>query len=263
MEETISIKNIVRILRERMVLIFICIFVGLALAGSVTFFLITPKFSSQAQLIVKMPRTDNAAGTGDVNTNLLMINTYKDMIKGDLVMNTVKDHLKAEYDLDKSVNGLKSSVQVIQSKNSQMFSIVATGTNAIDAKHIANMTARVFQESAKDVLDVDKISITSNARANTTQVSPNNKLNLAIGLVLGMMVGGGLTFLLEFFDRTVKNSQFITEDLDFIILGTVSEMSTKELKNSIKPEMPKNKALSQPDETNDNEKISRRKRPRV
>ena len=54
-------------------------------------------------------------------------------------------------------------------------------------------------------MNVDKISIISGAVANTTPVSPNNKLNLVIGLVLGMMVGVGLAFLFELLDRTVKD----------------------------------------------------------
>lgn len=84
-----------------------------------------------------------------------------------------------------------------------MFSIQATSTNAVTAQQIANTTSQVFQENAKDVMNVDKISIISGAVANTTPVSPNNKLNLVIGLVLGMMVGV-VAFLFELLDRTVK-----------------------------------------------------------
>lgn len=233
MEETISLKEIFDILKKHVAAILISMFAGLALASVSTFFIITPKYNSQAQLIVKLPRTD-ATNAGDVNTNLLMINTYKDMITGDLVMSTVKDRLESEYDLDKTVSELKGAIQVQQSQNSQMFSIVATDTKPVDAEHIANTTAKVFQENAKDVLDVDKISIISNAQASMTPVSPNNKLNLAIGLVLGMMVGVGLAFLLELLDRTVKDSRFVAENLGFTILGSVPQMTDKELKKTTK-----------------------------
>lgn len=233
MEETISLKEIFDILKKHVAAILISMFAGLALASVATFFIITPKYNSQAQLIVKLPRTD-ATNAGDVNTNLLMINTYKDMITGDLVMSTVKDRLESEYDLDKTVSELKGAIQVQQSQNSQMFYIVATDTKPVDAEHIANTTAKVFQENAKDVLDVDKISIISNAQASMTPVSPNNKLNLAIGLVLGMMVGVGLAFLLELLDRTVKDSRFVAENLGFTILGSVPQMTDKELKKTTK-----------------------------
>lgn len=240
MEEIISLKEIFEILKKHVTSIIISMFAGLALAGLITFFIITPKYSSQAQLIVTLPQTENA-NANDVNTNLQMINTYKDLITSDLVMNQVKDTLDSEYDLKLSVETIKSSIEVTQSQNSQMFSIKANSTKAIDAEHIANTTSQVFQENAKDTMAVDKISIISKATAGMTPVSPNNKLNLAIGLILGLMVGVGLAFLLELFDRTVKDDKFVTENLGFTVLGTIPQMSAKELaattltKKSIKP----------------------------
>lgn len=258
MEETISLKEIFDILKKHVAAILISMFAGLALASVATFFIITPKYNSQAQLIVKLPRTD-ATNAGDVNTNLLMINTYKDMITGDLVMSTVKDRLESEYDLDKTDSELKGAIQVQQSQNSQMFSIVATDTKPVDAEHIANTTAKVFQENAKDVLDVDKISIISNAQASMTPVSPNNKLNLAIGLVLGMMVGVGLAFLLELLDRTVKDSRFVAENLGFTILGSVPQMTDKELKKTTKSIT----AVQNQDNSTTKQDKARRRRSRV
>lgn len=258
MEETISLKEIFDILKKHVAAILISMFAGLALASVATFFIITPKYNSQAQLIVKLPRTD-ATNAGDVNTNLLMINTYKDMITGDLVMSTVKDRLESEYDLDKTVSELKDAIQVQQSQNSQMFSIVATDTKPVDAEHIANTTAKVFQENAKDVLDVDKILMISNAQASMTPVSPNNKLNLAIGLVLGMMVGVGLAFLLELLDRTVKDSRFVAENLGFTILGSVPQMTDKELKKTTKSIA----AVQKQDNSTTKQDKARRSRSRV
>lgn len=232
MEETISLKEIIDILRKHLAAIFLSLFAGLALAGVVTFFILTPKYSSQAQLIVTLPQTETT-NANDVNTNLQMINTYKELVTGDLVINEVKNQLETEYGIDKSVPDLKDAIEVTQSQNSLMFSIKATDTSSVYAANIANTTALVFQENAKDVLNVDKISIISNAQASTTPVSPNNKINLAIGLVLGLIVGVGIAFLLELLDRTVKDDKFVTENLGFTILGTVPQMSPKELNATI------------------------------
>ncbi len=232
MEETISLKEIFDILRKHLTSILISMFVGLALAAIVTFFVLTPQYRSQAQLIVTLPQTETT-NANDVNMNLQMINTYKELVTGDLVINQVKDRIESEYGIDKSVQELKDSVEVTQSQNSLMFSIRATDTSSVYAANIANTTALVFQENAKDVLSVDKISIISNAEASTSPVSPNNKLNLAIGLVLGVLVGIGIAFLLELLDRTVKDNKFVTETLGFTILGTVPQMSAKEINATI------------------------------
>ncbi|MFS0938288.1 MULTISPECIES: YveK family protein [Enterococcus] len=259
MEETISLKEIFDILRKHLTSILISMFVGLALASIVTFFVLTPKYRSQAQLIVTLPQSETT-NANDVNMNLQMINTYKELVTGDLVINQVKDRIESEYGIDKSVQELKDSVDVTQSQNSLMFSIRATDTSSVYAANIANTTALVFQENAKDVLSVDKISIISNAEASSSPVSPNNKLNLAIGLVLGILVGVGIAFLLELLDRTVKDNKYVTETLGFTILGTVPQMSAKEVNATIQKK-PSIQMIKK--NTGDKAAESRRSRTRV
>jgi len=255
MEETFSFKEIFDILRKHMASILIAMFVGLALAAIMTFFVLTPKYSSQAQLIVTLPQTETT-NANDVNMNLQMINTYKELVTGDLVINE-----ETEYNIDKTVQELKEAIEVTQTQNSLMFSIRATDTSSVYAANIANTTALVFQENAKDVLSVDKISIISNAQASATPVSPNNKIILAIGLVFGLIVGVGIAFLLELLDRTVKDNKFVTENLGFTILGTVPQMTQKELNATIqkKPVVHSTKSPAKDEKSSE----SRRSRSRV
>ncbi|MDN6701574.1 MAG: Wzz/FepE/Etk N-terminal domain-containing protein, partial [Tetragenococcus koreensis] len=198
MEETISLREIFDILKQRYAMILTSMFAGLALAAIVTFFIMTPQYSSRAQMIVALPQdegTDENLNT--VNYNLQMLNTYKDIIEeGDALASTVQDRLASEYDLEMTIREIKDSMEVEQSEESQMFSIVATGETAADAEHIANTAAEVFQDTVQDVLtNVDKITIVSRATASNRPVSPNNTLNLAIGLILGLLVGIALAFL--------------------------------------------------------------------
>ena len=234
MEETISLQDIFKILKKRVVLIFLTTIIGVLAAGFITFFVITPKYSSEAQLIVTLTQSDTASvNANDVNANLMMLNTYKDLIKGNAVLTAVKEKAATEKNYKGSVSDLDKMITVNQSTNSQMFSIVATGTNAYEAESIANITADVFTEKVKEVLSVDKISIISDAKVNTEPVSPNNKLNVVIGLVIGLMAGVGLAFLLEFLDKTVKDERFISDSLGFNVLGSVPQMTAKELNAKI------------------------------
>lgn len=228
MEETISLQELIGVLKKHIGLIIVSMFLGLGVAGILTYFVITPKYSSQAQLIVRLPQNETT-NVNDINGNLQMINTYKDLIKSDTVMTEVQQRMKTEQDNDLSVEALKASVSVNQSQNSQMFSIVSKVTDPLVAQNIANQTALVFQEQAKDMLNVDKITIISAATANMNQVSPNDKINLLIGLAVGVMFGIALAFILELFDKTIKDDSFVEEDLGFTILGVVPNMTAKEL----------------------------------
>lgn len=245
MEETISLKEIFDILRKRITTILLSTFIGLAVSGVATFFFITPQYSSRAQLIVSMPQSETSS-VNDINFNLQMLNTYKDIIlQGDAQAEAVQRRLETEHGIKMTVGEIKASLEVVQAQNSQLFSIQATDAKAVNAEAIANTTAEVFQGTVKDILtNVEEITIVSRAIASPRPISPNNKLNLAIGLVLGMMVGVGLAFLFELLDRTVKDPRFVTETLELTILGTVPQMSAKEVNAKItkkvsKPNVPK------------------------
>lgn len=228
MEETISLQELFGVLKKRIGLIIVCMFLGLGVAGIVTYFVITPKYSSQAQLIVRLPQNETT-NVNDINGNLQMINTYKDIIKSDTVMSEVQQRMKTEFDSDLSVETLSASVSVNQSQNSQMFSIISKGTDPIVAQNIANQTALVFQEQTKDMLNIDKVTIISSATANIKPVSPNDKLNLIIGMALGVVIGITTAFVLELFDKTIKDDRFVEEELGFTVLGVVPNMTVKEL----------------------------------
>lgn len=236
MEEEISLKEIVDLLRKHISTIIISMLAGVAIAALTTFFIITPTYSSRAQLLVTLPQSDSTVSNSnlnDVNYNLQMLNTYKDIIKeGDALSAEVHNRLKANYDLDMTPAAIKETLQVTQSEDSQMFSISATSDKAVDAQHIANTAAEVFQDTLKDFLNnVDKVNIMSKATASVSPVSPNNKLNLMIGLVIGLMVGIGLAFIFELLDRTIKDKKFIVEKLELPLLGIVPLMTDKDLQS--------------------------------
>src|SRR5690606_19621051 len=91
---------------------------------------------------------------------------------------------------------------------------------------IANTVAEVFQEEIQVLMNVDNVNILSPAvlPENPSPVKPNKMLNMAIALVIGLMIGVGLSFLLEYLDTTVKTEQDVEELLGLPILGFISKM---------------------------------------
>ena len=231
MEETLRLEDLVQILKKKAAWIVLTTVAGIGLAAGVTFFLITPKYDSTAQLIAQNQEAEGSSGNlqNDINGNVLMINTYKDIIKSDLVIDAVQKKLKDEYQYVYSNSGLKNSLEVEQAQNLQMFQITATSSEPRKAALIANITAITFQEKAEEVLAVSKVTITSEAGVSAKAVFPNNQLNLLIGTVVGMLIGVGLAFLIELVDKTMKDERFIVETLELPVLGQVSEINPKQL----------------------------------
>ncbi|GAB2480810.1 Wzz/FepE/Etk N-terminal domain-containing protein [Alkalibacterium psychrotolerans] len=235
MEEEISLVELFDILKKRLGLIISATLTGLLLVSFYTFFMVTPEYSSTTQLLVNRAEGADTIQQSDINTNIQLINTYKDIITGPVILDEVRD----ELNMTTSHAGLSNRLSISSENNSQVFSIRVTDTNPYNAALIANTTADVFQESLPDIMNVDNVTVISVAEANTSPISPNHTLNMAIGVVLGAMIGVGIAFLIEFLDNTVKDERFIVEELGWTNLGSVSKLDANELKidkRQIQPE---------------------------
>lgn len=250
MEEMVSLGEMFILLKKRLLLIILTTVVGLAGALAVTHFFITPKFSASTELIVQSKNNSTVVNLqSDVNANVLLINTYKDMILGDVVLNAVNEKLLSERTYQATKSELTKMINVIQLADSQMFQIKVTTDDPEKSAAISNILATIFKEKATEVLDVSRVTVTSQAQSNAMPVSPNKKLNMVIGGLFGLALGIGIVFLLEILDKTVKDERFITETLALPILGTVNEMNSKELD--------KGRAVQVTNKTTENKEIKR------
>ncbi len=78
-------------------------------------------------------------------------------------------------------------------------------------------------------MNAENVTIISSAAANPVPVSPNKSLSIVVGILLGIGNGIGVAFILHFMDHSVKNEKFVTEKLEWKILGQIEEVSIKGL----------------------------------
>ncbi len=228
MKEEISLIDLLKIIQKRLVLIISLGFVGLLLAFIYTFYMVTPQYSATTQILVSQRQSVGVIQQSDINTNLQLIDTYKDIIKGPVILDDVRE----ELDLDLTHVELSEKIDVLNESDSQVFSLQVTNANPYDAATIANTTAEIFQENVHEIMNVDNVTIISEAIPNTNAVSPNKVQNLAIGLFLAVIFGVGLVLFLEMLDTTVKDEKFITGELGWPILGRISELKPSKLTKS-------------------------------
>ena len=120
-----------------------------------------------------------------------------------------------EEDLDKMVS-------VSNAQNSQVFTVNVRDTSPIRARDVANEIARVFKKKIASIMSVSNVSIVSKATADSEPVSPRLKLISLIGLILGISIAFIWGLIRELTDRTVKDIDFITDDLGLVNLGFVN-----------------------------------------
>ncbi|MDT2865757.1 YveK family protein [Vagococcus carniphilus] len=229
MEETISLQEIFTLLKKKAVLILSMFFIGIGVSALITFMVITPKYSATSQLIATSQSKENSTNTDSINSNLMMINTYKDFIKGRVVTEAAREQLEKEIGFKGTADDIKNMIAVEQTQQSQMFSIVVTSENPEEAATVANVVSDIFKKEAKEYTDADKVSVISKAEMPINPVSPNKKINLAIGGILGLIIGIGLSLLSQLFNRTVKSIDYMSDQLNIPILGSIPLMDDKSI----------------------------------
>lgn len=233
-EETISLQEVFEIIRKKIALILIITFSAAAISAIVSFFLITPKYERSTQLLVNRSQVSENFSTNEVQTNIQLINTYSEIILSPRILDIAAKELEGLIDLENgeiTASYLKGKITVNNQNNSQVLNISVEDTDPHRAALIANKVAEVFQREIPSIMNVDNVNILSEADVpeDLSPVSPKPLLNIAIAFVVGLMLGVGLAFLIEYFDNTIKTEQDIEKYLELPVLGVITTFNMEDM----------------------------------
>ena len=225
MMNTIGMVDIFKMLKKRWWVIVLLSLIGIALTTALTNYVLIPRYSSTTQLLVsRQDMNTQSIELGEIETNIQMINTYRDIIEDPVVIDKVINELGNTM----SEVELQQKVEVITQDDSQIFGIKVTDTDPNRAAEMAKLMAATFQENIDGIINVENVAILSKAKVNAVPISPNLSLNQVVGLLVGFLLGIILSIILETMDKKVRDEKVITEKLGWIHLGNISEMSKSE-----------------------------------
>lgn len=241
MEEEISLRELLAILKRHIGKIVVWILVGVILSGVYTFFFVVPTYQSTSKIVVNQTQNTSQTLTNtDIQTNLNLINTYQSIIKEPIILEDVLSKTNSDLTLSE----ISDKITIQTQNNSLVFGIAVQDENPYKAADLANAISSTFEEKIGNILEVESVTILSEAVPNLNAVSPNTLLNLIIGLFLGFISGISISLLSEYMDKRVKESKII-DDLGWTNLGSILEMSVGELKETrINKQLKQNNSVS-------------------
>lgn len=219
--ETIDLKRLLRIIRQRFWVIILTAVVAVGVSGFYTFYIVDEQYEANSLLYVwQQDSEEGAVQYNDLMLYSQLVNDYQVLAKSRLVTEEVSDSLKLD---PISAANLAQKIEVGTKNNTRHLTITVTDTNPEFAAAVANKTADVFSEVVVAKMGAANVQIIDQAVIPSSPSYPNKPLNLAIGLVLGMMLGVMIIFVIEFFDVRVKTPEDVDTITGFVQLGVIPE----------------------------------------
>jgi capsular polysaccharide biosynthesis protein len=227
----IELKDYIRILRKRSIMILSLVVSLTMLTAIISMFVLSPVYEASTKIIVTKSEQNTALNQVDlntINTNIQLINTYKEIIKTPRIMDLVATKYP-EFDL--TATELTKLVEVSSVNQTQVMTLKVQDKSYKRAAAIVNATSEVFQNEIPQIMKVDNVSILNeaNPNLNPAPVKPNKLLNIAIAFVVSLMLGVGIAFVLEYLDDTIKSEDDIMQVLNLPTLTMIGKIQPEDL----------------------------------
>jgi len=235
MEETISLQEIFQTIKKRLKLIISITILAAILAAVLSYFVLTPKYEATSQFIVNQSEQQQGQmaqyDSSQIRTNVELINTYNVIITSAAILTNVVEELNLPY----SADTLSKKINVSSEQNSQVVNVKVTDTNQARAADIANTTVTVFRDNIIDIMNVDNVKVltTAELKGDAKPVDPKPTLNIAIAVVLGLMLGVGLAFLLEYLDTTLVTEEDVENELELPVIAAISTVESSDIRTPL------------------------------
>ncbi|TFV53713.1 polysaccharide biosynthesis tyrosine autokinase [Blastococcus sp. TF02A-35] len=202
--------------------------VGLVVGGAAALgvsLLQTPLYTSSTQLFVS---TRDTASTSEAfqgsQFSQQRVTSYARLITGEELAQRVIDRLG----LEDSAEHLRDRISATAVTGTVLIDVTVTDESPERAQRIADAVGAEFTEFAAELETPDgaeispiKVTVTDGAEAASAPGSPQTTRNVALGLLVGLLVGAGLAVLRARLDRTVKDPDEVVQLTGVPVIGTV------------------------------------------
>ena len=214
-----NLQDFIKLLRNRWVTIVVTTLITVLAAVAYTLSQ-TPMYQAETRLFISTTSVATTSGisTSDLyNGNRLSqerVLSYTELVMGETLAQRTIDRL----DLDMSAQSLKAKVIAKSKPETVLIDVSVIDSSPVQARDIANALSDEFVSMARELetpapgaRPEARVVVEQRATVPETPVVPKKKRDLALGVILGGMLGLGLAFLRDQLDNTVKTQETLEE----------------------------------------------------
>jgi len=221
----VDLKDYIRVIRKRWQIIVAAMLVVVAGAALAT--ALSPKiYQATTRLFVSTSGgTDSGALLSGSNFTQQRVKSYADVITTPKVLDPVIETLQ----LKTTAAQLGGQITATVPLDTVLIEVAVTNTDPRVAAEIADAVGKQFTKTVADLESVTKsqsspvkVTVVSVPTVPTAPISPKPTRNLALGVVLGLLLGLGLALLRDLLDTSIKNEKDCAEVTDATVIGGIA-----------------------------------------
>ncbi len=217
-------REYVRVLRKRWLLVAACVIVGTAAAAAYVL-TSTKMYESSTQVFVaSASATDNSQLAQGNTFAEARVQSYTSIPSSPKVTVPVI----AQLGLPMTPDQLAREISADAPTNKVLVNIHVRDKSAQQAARLANAVAAQFSTAVEELETTSptgapvKLTVIHPAKVPSSAASPQTRLDIGLGLVLGLIVGIGLAVMREVFDTVVRSVADLEDAVDIPVLGMVA-----------------------------------------
>lgn len=216
-ERTIDLSELIQIFKTNLLIIICAGFVGGLALGTVTCFLIPPKYQSNTKSLVINQQDSNTLTYSDFQSSTQFIEDYKEVVQSRSVLQSVINNLQ----LTESLNELEDMMDVSIVNDTHHLKITVTADTPEKAQLIAEEITETASVMFGEVMKINAVNVIDHANLPERQSSPNLKINILLGVVTGLILCMLVVFTKKLLDDRIYTAEDFTSQFDYPILGSI------------------------------------------
>ena len=206
-EIEIDLKELFEVLKSKILVILATTVIFIAVSAGVTRFMITPMYSSTAQLYV-ISSTDLAQLT-NLTMGTQLTQDYMEIVTTRGVINQVINNLKLNVDYEEMLD----KIAVENPADTRIMEISVSDPDPEEAMEITQELAEVTADTVSSKMDVKAPTIIEDAYLADEPDSPSMLRNVAIGGLLGLILSAGVFIIQFIMNDTIRREDDIEKYL--------------------------------------------------
>lgn len=205
--------------KNKSIIVLVAVIFGLV-GFAFTEFLITPKYTAQAQLYVNNRSSESSSSdvsSSDLQASSSLVQTYSVILKSHNMM----EQIISDLDLDYTYSQLSDEISVESVNSTQVMQVSVTDESSQVALDIVSDLVNLAPDAITQSIDAGSVTVVDQPWTTGRPTSPNVRKNTIIATLIGFVLACLVIIIADLTNNKFRSTEDVKDVLGLSVLGVI------------------------------------------